>query len=102
MQIDITTEAAERVRRAGGRVAIDLIQPVGCGKAAEVALDTHLTGKDLSRYVHATRGDLEVLRAPRLVQTATSVRLEVSGPRWWRRLGVTLAQPLPSNDTCAR
>lgn len=102
LQLAISTEAADRVRRAGGRVAIDLIQPVGCGKSAEVAIDTHLTGKDLSRYAHATHDDVEVLLAPALTRATTSVRLEVTGPRWWRRLEATLDQPLPGSDACAR
>lgn len=102
MQLEMTPDAAERIRRTGGTVAIDLITSVGCGKPDEVAADTHLAGKDTTRYVRAHHDDVEVLLSPALVRSATAVRIDVTGPRWWRRLDVQLDRPLAPGTACAR
>lgn len=88
MQLTVSPAAVTKVRRAGGRVAVDLVRPVGCGKQPEIALDTYLTGKDLGSYVVLRHDGVEVLVAPALAGLAGSLTLDATGPRWWRRLRV--------------
>ncbi len=90
LEVSVTDAAAEHIRAHGGVVAVDYIAPVGCGGRPEVAVDTHLVGKDTTGYHRATHpdGDVTVWVSPALARQTSGLTVDVTR-RWWRtRLSV--------------
>lgn len=88
MEISLTTEAVDLVRRKGGTVALDLVRGVGCGKPTEVVADMFLKGKDLSSYVPAEQDGVTVLVSRAMSSSAAQVQVGTKGAAFWRTLKV--------------
>ena len=88
MEISLTTEAVDLVRRKGGTVALDLVRGVGCGKPTEVVADVFLKGKDLSSYLPAEQEGVTVLVSPAMGRSVAQVQLATKGAGFWRTLQV--------------
>ena len=88
MEISLTSEAVDLVRRKGGTVALDLVRGVGCGKPTEVVADMFLRGKDLSSYLPAEHDGVTVLVSPAMTRSAAQVQLGTKGAAFWRTLEV--------------
>lgn len=88
MEIELTSEAVDLVRRKGGVVALDHIRAVGCGKAPEVVADLYLKGKDLSTYARADIDGVAVLVSPAMRRATARVQVGTRGAALWRRLDV--------------
>ncbi len=102
MELELTSEAAEWIRRKGGTVAIDHISAVGCGKQPEVAIDTYLKGKDVSRYLIAERDGVRVLISPAMATAAPRLQVGTKGAAFWRSLQVTAELDHQHGPACSR
>ncbi len=104
MEITLTTEAVDLVRRKGGTVALDLVRGVGCGKPTEVVADVFLKGKDLSSYLPAEQDAVDgvtVLVSPAMSRTAAQVHVGTKGSAFWRTLEVRTDAAGGSGASCA-
>ncbi|TVR28181.1 MAG: hypothetical protein EA387_00515 [Nitriliruptor sp.] len=102
MEITLTTEAVDLVRRKGGTVALDLVRGVGCGKPTEVVADMFLKGKDLSSYLPAEQDGVTVLVSPAMSRSGAQVQVDTKGAAFWRTLQVrTDAAGSGSGSSCS-
>ena len=102
MELELTAEATEWIRRKGGTVAIDHIAAVGCGKQPEVAVDTYLKGKDTSRYLIAERDGVRVLISPAMAKAAPRLQVGTKGAAFWRSLQITAELDHQHGPACSR
>jgi hypothetical protein len=88
VDITLTSEAVDLVRRKGGTLALDLVRGVGCGKPTEVVADVFLKGKDLSSYLPTEQDGVTVLVSPVMSRSAARVHVGTKGAAFWRTLAV--------------
>ncbi len=101
MQIQLTSEALDLIRRKGGTAALDYIQGKGCGGRSEAAIDTYLQGKDTSGYHRVAHEDIELLIAPTMAKRQQPVRVATKGPRLLRRLTVAVGDDRKGASSCS-
>ncbi len=102
MEVGLTAEAAELIRRKGGTVAIDHIAAVGCGKQPEVAIDTYLKGKDVRRYLVAERDGVRILISPAMATAAPRLQVTTKGVGFLRRLRISAVLDHQHGPACSR
>ena len=102
MEIELTSEAVDLVRRKGGTVALDHVLGVGCGKSSEVVADLYLKGKDLSTYTRSDVAGVAVLVSPAMSRAAARVEVGTKGAALWRRLDVRTDVEHQHGPSCAR
>ena len=102
MEIELTSEAVDLVRRKGGTVALDHVRGVGCGKSSEVVADLYLKGKDLSTYSRSEVAGVAVLVSPAMNRAAARVQVSTTGAALWRRLDVRTDREHEHGPNCGR
>ncbi|MFO7960724.1 MAG: hypothetical protein R6U94_07250 [Nitriliruptoraceae bacterium] len=102
MEIELTSEAVDLVRRKGGTVALDHVRGVGCGKSSEVVAALYLKGKDLSTYSRSEVAGVAVLVSPAMSRAAARVQVGTRGAALWRRLDVRTDSEHEHGPSCGR
>jgi len=75
MDITLSEAAMDRILTKGGQVAVDFVQPVGCGKVSEVSVSTNLKGRNTSSYQKVDQDGLTVFLAKDLVKYINNIEL---------------------------